>query len=219
MITSRMNNTRIAPVEVKAPPYPPTFSLMLTPPLYLNTFKICGNIQSGLGETARTYSLPLQFKLFLRLTNRTTLFSILRIKVVENHSQLEYITLQKRVNKRCCVVFSYYRPYKKLFVLDFTCAVGAGLLELAFPVAVNKFIDDLLPGQDWSLILIASVALLAIYALNTAMNYVVTYWGHMLGINIETDMRKKCSIISRSSPSASSITIKPVICSVGLPMI
>lgn len=94
-----------------------------------------------------------------------------------------------------------------------------GLLELAFPVAVNKFIDDLLPGQDWSLILIASVALLAIYALNTAMNYVVTYWGHMLGINIETDMRKRCLIISRSSPSASSITIKPGICSVGLPMI
>ncbi|MEK3794591.1 ABC transporter ATP-binding protein [Paenibacillus sp. FSL R7-0204] len=87
--------------------------------------------------------------------------------------------------------FSYYRPYKKLFVLDFTCAVGAGLLELAFPVAVNKFIDDLLPGQNWSLILIACVALLAIYALNTAMNYIVTYWGHMLGINIETDMRKK----------------------------
>lgn len=87
--------------------------------------------------------------------------------------------------------FSYYRPYKKLFILDFTCAVGAGLLELAFPVAVNKFIDDLLPGQDWPLILIACVVLLAIYALNTAMNYVVTYWGHMLGINIETNMRKK----------------------------
>lgn len=87
--------------------------------------------------------------------------------------------------------FSYYRPYKKLFILDFTCAVGAGLLELAFPVAVNKFIDDLLPGQDWPLILVACVVLLGIYALNTAMNYVVTYWGHMLGINIETNMRKK----------------------------
>ncbi|MBW4084982.1 ABC transporter ATP-binding protein [Paenibacillus sp. S150] len=87
--------------------------------------------------------------------------------------------------------FSYYRPYKKLFFLDFTCAVGAGLLELAFPVAVNKFIDDLLPGQDWPLILVACIALMAIYALNTAMQYIVTYWGHMLGINIETDMRKK----------------------------
>lgn len=109
--------------------------------------------------------------------------------------------------------FSYYRPYKKLFILDFTCAVGAGLLELAFPVAVNKFIDDLLPGQDWPLILIACVALLGIYALNTAMNYVVTYWGHMLGINIETNMRKKCSIISRSSASGSSTTTKQVTCS------
>lgn len=87
--------------------------------------------------------------------------------------------------------FSYYRPYKKLFILDFSCAVGAGLLELAFPVAVNKFIDDLLPGQNWTLILIACIALMAIYALNTAMQYIVTYWGHMLGINIETDMRKK----------------------------
>lgn len=87
--------------------------------------------------------------------------------------------------------FAYYQPYKKLFLLDFICAVGAGLLELAFPVAVNRFIDDLLPGQDWPLIVVACLALLAIYALNTVLNYIVTYWGHMLGINIETDMRKK----------------------------
>ncbi|MEK4979230.1 ABC transporter ATP-binding protein [Bacillus sp. FSL K6-6540] len=87
--------------------------------------------------------------------------------------------------------FSYYRPYKGLFVLDFTCAVIAGLLELAFPLAVSKFIDELLPSQDWPLILIACIVLLSIYALNTALQYIVTYWGHMLGINIETDMREK----------------------------
>lgn len=87
--------------------------------------------------------------------------------------------------------FEYYRPYKGLFFLDFTCAVLAGLLELAFPLAVNQFVDKLLPGQNWSLIFAASVVLLAIYAINTGMQYVVTYWGHMLGINIETDMRKK----------------------------
>jgi ATP-binding cassette, subfamily B, bacterial len=78
-----------------------------------------------------------------------------------------------------------------LFILDFTCAVIAGLLELAFPLAVSKFIDDLLPSQDWPLILIACIVLLSIYALNTALQYIVTYWGHMLGINIETDMREK----------------------------
>ncbi|OAB47528.1 ABC transporter ATP-binding protein [Paenibacillus antarcticus] len=87
--------------------------------------------------------------------------------------------------------FAYYRPYKGLFILDFACAVIAGLLELAFPLAISNFIDDLLPSGNWSLIVWACVALLAIYALNTILNYVVTYWGHMLGINIETDMRRK----------------------------
>ncbi|TBL72634.1 ABC transporter ATP-binding protein [Paenibacillus thalictri] len=87
--------------------------------------------------------------------------------------------------------FSYYRPYKGLFILDFSCAVIAGLLELGFPLAVNQFVDKLLPGKDWALIIWACLALLAVYALNTGLQYVVTYWGHMLGINIETDMRKK----------------------------
>lgn len=87
--------------------------------------------------------------------------------------------------------FSYYKPYKGLFILDFTCAVIAGLLELAFPVAISRFIDELLPTGNWKWIVLACIGLLAIYALNTVLNYIVTYWGHMLGINIETDMRRK----------------------------
>ncbi|GEB35829.1 MULTISPECIES: ABC transporter ATP-binding protein [Brevibacillus] len=87
--------------------------------------------------------------------------------------------------------FSYYRPYKWLFMLDFGCAIIAGLLELAFPVAVNAFIDDLLPGGKWGLIVWASLGLLALYVVNTLLMYIVNYWGHMLGINIETDMRRK----------------------------
>ena len=72
--------------------------------------------------------------------------------------------------------FSYYRPYRNLFLLDFTCAVVAGLLELGFPIAVNQFVDKLLPGKDWSLIAMACAALLGIYILNTVLNYIVTYW-------------------------------------------
>lgn len=86
--------------------------------------------------------------------------------------------------------FSYYAPYKKLFVLDFGCAVLAGLLELGFPLAVKYFIDDLLPGQNWGLILAAAAVLLGIYVTNTILMSVVTYWGHALGISIETDMRR-----------------------------
>lgn len=87
--------------------------------------------------------------------------------------------------------FSYYRPYKRLFYLDFFCAIFAGFLELGYPLAVNQFVDKLLPGKDWSLIAWACAGLLLVYVLIALLNYIVTYWGHMLGINIETDMRRK----------------------------
>ncbi|MCZ7465975.1 MULTISPECIES: ABC transporter ATP-binding protein [Rhizobium/Agrobacterium group] len=86
--------------------------------------------------------------------------------------------------------FAYYRPYRGLFILDFSCAVLSGVLELGFPMAVKAFVDVLLPGGEWAIILAASVGLLVIYVLNTGLMATVTYWGHMLGINIETDMRR-----------------------------
>jgi ATP-binding cassette subfamily B protein len=87
--------------------------------------------------------------------------------------------------------FSYYAPWKRLFVLDFSCAVVSGLLELGFPMAVRWFVDNLLPSHNWTLIVVAATGLLAIYLFNTALMAIVTYWGHMLGINIETEMRRK----------------------------
>lgn len=51
-------------------------------------------------------------------------------------------------------------------------------------------LDTLLPGKDFGLIITAALALLFFYILNTFMQYIVTYFGHMLGLNIETDMRR-----------------------------
>lgn len=87
--------------------------------------------------------------------------------------------------------FNYYLPYKRLFFLDFGCAILAGLLELSFPMAVRMFIDKLLPAQNWEFILLASLALLAIYLINTGLMAIVNYWGHALGVGIETDMRRE----------------------------
>lgn len=86
--------------------------------------------------------------------------------------------------------FSYYKPHRRLFIIDFASAVFVALLELLFPVAVQWFIDDLLPGGDWNTIVTVSILLFFVYLLSTFLQYVVTYWGHMLGVNIETDMRE-----------------------------
>lgn len=87
--------------------------------------------------------------------------------------------------------FAYYKPYKGLFILDFTCAIISAILELGFPLAVSLVVDQLLPDENWSLIIWACFILLVVYVVNAALQYIVTYWGHMLGVNIETDMRRK----------------------------
>ena len=86
---------------------------------------------------------------------------------------------------------AYYRPHMRLFWVDFGCAVLSGLLELAFPLAIAGFIDVLLPRGDWGLTLAAAAGLMAIYAVNTGLMAIVIYWGHRLGINIETEMRAR----------------------------
>ncbi|APH23101.1 TPA: ABC transporter ATP-binding protein [Clostridium botulinum] len=87
--------------------------------------------------------------------------------------------------------FSYYKPYKKLFIVDFSCSTLASLLELAFPLAISYVLDDLLPKGNWKSILYGCMVLLGIYFISAFLHFIVTYWGHKLGISIEADMRKE----------------------------
>ncbi len=87
--------------------------------------------------------------------------------------------------------FSYYKPHKRLFFIDFSSAIIVAMLELAFPLVVQWFIDTLIPGGDWLEIVWVSIGLLLIYLLSTGLQYIVNYLGHKLGINIETDMRQE----------------------------
>lgn len=87
--------------------------------------------------------------------------------------------------------FSYYKPHKRLFLIDFSSAIIVAILELAFPLAVQWFIDHLLPTNNWDMIVKVSILLLLTYVLSTVLNFIVNYLGHKLGINIETDMRQQ----------------------------
>jgi ATP-binding cassette subfamily B protein len=85
----------------------------------------------------------------------------------------------------------YYRPHKRLLLADFGCSALSGLLELGFPMAVRAFIDRLLPQGDVLLIGLAIAGLLLVYLANAGLMAVITYWGHVLGISIETEMRRR----------------------------
>jgi ATP-binding cassette subfamily B protein len=86
---------------------------------------------------------------------------------------------------------AYYRPHRRLLLLDFGCAAVSGVLELGFPMAVRAFIDRLLPQGDLPWILAAIAALLAVYVANGGLTAIINYWGHVLGISIETELRRR----------------------------
>lgn len=86
---------------------------------------------------------------------------------------------------------SYYRPHRRLLLAVFGAAALSGVLELGFPMAVRAFIDQLLPLASMPPILLAIAGLLGLYVANAALLAVVNYWGHVLGIGIETEMRRR----------------------------
>ncbi len=115
-------------------------------------------------------------------------------KMLHKNKQAYMSIVDSYRRERICMLkqfFSYYKPHKRLFYIDFFSAIFVAILELAFPVAVQWFIDSLLPTGEWGEITKISFLLFLVYLLSTVLNYIVNYLGHKLGIYIETDMRQE----------------------------
>ena len=84
----------------------------------------------------------------------------------------------------------YYKPHLKLFLFDFACAIALALLQLVFPRAVNVVMDTLLPAGDFGPVLMWGLLLAGLYVLQYLLQMVIEYWGHIVGVRIEKDMRR-----------------------------
>ena len=88
------------------------------------------------------------------------------------------------------IFLSYYKPHMGLFILDMCCALGIALVDLAFPWASKEAMQRLLPENLFGAFFAVMAVLLAAYALRSVMYFIVTYWGHMMGVRIEADIRQ-----------------------------
>lgn len=88
----------------------------------------------------------------------------------------------------------YYAPYKAVFFLDLICAAVISLVDLAFPQILRTLTKTLfIESADHILhaLLPIGAGLLAIYILQALCKYYVSYQGHMMGANMERDMRQQ----------------------------
>jgi len=85
---------------------------------------------------------------------------------------------------------SYYKPYWKLFSLDMSCAFLIAAIDLAFPLITRQFINDIIPNGKLRIFYLFIIALLVLAVIRAVLNYIIDYWGHIVGTRMERDMRR-----------------------------
>ncbi|MDO4869017.1 MAG: ABC transporter ATP-binding protein [Bacillota bacterium] len=98
--------------------------------------------------------------------------------------------MQKDFTKsRLSIFLSYFRPHIGLFILDLSCALVASLIDIAFPLVARHSMYHMLPDQAYATFFHVMIIVAVAFLLRAALNYVITYWGHMFGVLVEADLR------------------------------
>jgi ATP-binding cassette subfamily B protein len=85
---------------------------------------------------------------------------------------------------------TYYKPVWKLFALDMFCATGIAGLGLLFPIITRVYMKEFIPNRQLHLIIIWFGILLLLYLVRMGFQYIVNYWGHIVGVRMEFRMRR-----------------------------
>lgn len=85
----------------------------------------------------------------------------------------------------------YYKPHLKLLILDLICAIGIAMVDLSFPMISRFSLQTLLPAGEYRFFSVLMIALVFAFLVRAGLQYVVTYYGHLLGVRMEADMRKE----------------------------
>ena len=87
------------------------------------------------------------------------------------------------------IFLSYFRPHRRLFLMDLGCALLISLIDLTFPAMSRWCMYELLPQSAYSAFFAVMAAVFLAFALRALLTYVICYWGHTFGILVEADIR------------------------------
>ena len=76
------------------------------------------------------------------------------------------------------IFLSYFKPHKKLFVLDMVCALTIALIDLAFPYLSRWCMYELLPQNAYRTFFTVMAVAAAAFAVRGVLTYIIGYYGH-----------------------------------------
>lgn len=89
--------------------------------------------------------------------------------------------------KRFC---AYYKPHKKLFILDLICSFIISVCNMFYPMIARGIMNNVESNPNLTFILVWGAVMAVIYIVKSLLTYIVGYWGHVLGVRMQGDMRR-----------------------------
>lgn len=83
----------------------------------------------------------------------------------------------------------YYKPHKKLFILDMGASLIVSLIAILYPVITRLMLNDLIPNKRYRDIVVFGIGLLILYLIRMGLNFFIQYQGHIMGIRMQAAMR------------------------------
>ena len=89
---------------------------------------------------------------------------------------------------------SYYRPHRLIFTLDMLASLLVALVGIVYPMItremINRFTsDDFVLEEEYRTIIVAGVGLLILYIIRMLLNFFIQYYGHVMGVRMQAQMR------------------------------
>ena len=84
---------------------------------------------------------------------------------------------------------AYYRPHRKMFILDMLASLLISVIGMIYPIFSRTMLNDLIPNHRLRLLVIYGLTLLALYAVRMLLRYFVQFYGHMVGVGMQAQMR------------------------------
>ncbi len=85
----------------------------------------------------------------------------------------------------------YYKPHRKLFAIDMVCAFVISVFNLVYPYVTKEIINNFVPNKLLWYLLAGLGSLLLLYTIKAVLNFVLQYWGHLVGVRMQADMRRE----------------------------
>lgn len=84
----------------------------------------------------------------------------------------------------------YYKPHRKMLALDMLASLLISVIGMVYPVVTNKMLNIYIPEKMYSTIVMAGVIVLALYIVRMLLRYFVQYYGHLIGVQMQSQMRQ-----------------------------